>query len=124
MPAEPSRPRSLEEMSADERAEVERELESGMSELPENEIKGVLGDKGLDFRKTDTFEPDLNAGLSQENDMPVEWMAILLGYFVFFVPGFVILWRSRRVPKRTKIIASVVMGAGVVAFFAYLSVRH
>jgi len=124
MAREPVRPRGLDELTPQEREKLDRELDSGVTELPENQIKGVLGDKGLDFRKTDTFEPDLNAGLSQENDMPVEWMAILLGYFLFFVPGFVLLWMSKRVPLRTKIIASVVMVAGVIAFVAFLMLRR
>ena len=124
MARKPVRPRGLDELTPEEREQLHRELDSGMTELPENQIKGVLGDKGLDFRKTDTFEPDLNAGLSQENDMPVEWMAILLGYFLFFVPGFVLLWMSKRVPLRTKIIASVVMVAGVIAFVAFLMLRR
>jgi hypothetical protein len=95
-----------------------------MAELPENQPKGLLGDPGLNVGKTDDFEPDLNAGLSQENDMPVVWMAIFLGYLIFFVPGFVMLWASKRVPLRTKIIASIVMAAAAIAFLFYLSTRR
>jgi hypothetical protein len=109
------------ELNREER--LARALESPMAELPENQPKGLLGEPGLNVGKIDEYEPDLNAGISQENDMPVLWMAILLGYMVFFVPGFVILWMSKRVPQRTKIIASVVMAAGAVAFLIYLSGR-
>jgi hypothetical protein len=97
-------------------ARLERALESPMTELPENQPKGLLGEPGLNVGKIDDFEPDLNAGISQENDMPVVWMAVMLGYLCFFVPGFVILWMSKRIPKRTKIVASIVMVAGAVAF--------
>ena len=96
--------------------QLERALKSPITELPDNQPKGWLGEKNPDFRKADTFEPDLNAGLLQENDMGVIWLAVVLGYLVFFVPGFVILWTSKRVPIKTKIVASVAMVAGVIAF--------
>lgn len=94
---------------------IEEALKSPMTELPENVPKGILGESGIDVRKVDDFEPDLNAGLSQENDLPVIWMAIVLGYMLFGVPGFVILWTSRRIPIRTKVVTSIVMAAGVIA---------
>ena len=113
--------RPASELTPEER--LERALESPMTELPENQPKGLLGEPGLNVGKIDEFEPDLNAGLSQENDMPVLWMAVLLGYLIFFVPGFVILWMSKRVPVRTKVIASAVMAVAAVAFLIYLSSR-
>ena len=94
---------------------IEEALKSPMAELPENQPRGILGDAGFNLRKVDEFEPDLNAGLSQENDMPVLWLAIVLGYMFFVVPGFVILWMSKKIPIRTKVVASVVMTAGVIA---------
>jgi hypothetical protein len=109
------------ELSREER--LDRALKPKMTELPENQPKGLLGEPGLNVGKTDEFEPDLNAGISQENDMPVLWMAVLLGYLIFFVPGFVILWMSKRIPQRTKIIASIAMAIGAVAFLVYLSQR-
>jgi len=109
------------ELTKDER--LERALAPKMAELPENQPRGLLGDPGLNVGKIDDFEPDLNAGISQENDMPVLWMAILLGYLIFFVPGFVILWTSKRVPIRTKVIASAVMAIAAVAFLFYLRTR-
>lgn len=104
--------------------QLEAALRSPMTELPENQPKGMLGEKGIDVRKVEDFTPDLNAGLSQENDMPVIWTAVLLGYLIFFIPGFVILWASKRIPIRTKIIASVVMVAGVAAFAWTVATRH
>jgi hypothetical protein len=111
----------IRELTKEER--LARALESPMAELPENQPKGLLGDPGLNMGKTDDFKPDLNAGISQENDMPVVWMAIVLGYLLFFVPGFVILWFSKRVPIKTKIVASIVMAVGAVAFLLYLRTR-
>jgi len=111
----------VSELTKEER--LERALKPKMAELPENQPKGLLGDPGLNVGKIDDFEPDLNAGISQENDMPVLWMAILLGYLIFFVPGFVILWASKRVPMRTKIIATVLMTVAAVAFLLYLRTR-
>ena len=102
------------ELTKEER--LEAALRSPMTELPENQPKGMLGETGIDVRKAEDFTPDLNAGLSQENDMPVVWMAVVLGYLIFFVPGFMILWASKRIPIRTKVVASVVMVAGVIAF--------
>lgn len=110
------------ELTREER--LERALKSPMAELPENQPKGLLGDPGLNVGKIDEFEPDLNAGISQENDMPVVWMAVVLGYLFFFVPGYVVLWLSKRIPIRTKIIASVVMTVAALAFLYYLRMRR
>lgn len=112
---------SARKLSREER--LEEALESPIRELPENQPKGMLGEIGLDIRKTDDFAPDLNAGLSQETDTPVVWVAVALGYLVFFVPGFVILWLSKRVPIRTKVVASAVMAAGMAAFAILLIAR-
>jgi hypothetical protein len=98
-------------------------LRSPVAELPENQPKGWLGETNPDLRKIDDFAPDLNAGISQENDTPVIWLAIVLGYLVFFVPGFVILWMSKRMPIKTKIVTSVVMAAGVVCVVLLLLFR-
>jgi hypothetical protein len=106
------------ELSKEE--QLDRALASPITELPDNEPKGWLGEKNPDFRKVDDFTPDLNAGLLQENDMGVVWLAIVLGYLIFFIPGFVILWMSKRVPQRTKIVATVVMVAGMVAFAVFI----
>jgi len=114
-------PDDKRELTKDE--QLERALRGATTKLPENQPKGLLGDPGLNVGKTDDFTPDLNAGLSQEIDMPVVWMAIVLGYLVFFVPGFVILWLSKRVPIRTKIVASIVMVAGAIGFLLVFFTR-
>ena len=103
--------------------QIERALRSTVTRLPENKPKGWLGEVNPDMRKPDDLTPDLNAGLSQENDMPVIWMSILLGYLIFFVPGFVILWLSKRVPIKTKVVASIVMAAGALGFLFLASSR-
>lgn len=106
------------------REELERALEHRMTELPENKPKGLLGETGFNIRKVDEFEPDLNAGISQELDTPVVWLSIVLGYLVFFVPGFAILWLSKRIPIRTKLIVSAVGVAGMIAFSVFLYARR
>lgn len=113
---------SARELSREER--LEEALRGPVCELPENQPKGMLGEIGLDVRKVDDFAPDLNAGLSQETDTPVVWTAVALGYLVFFVPGFVILWLSKRVPMRTKLFASAVMAAGVALFLIVVLPRR
>ena len=80
---------------------------------PRTSRRGCSVTRGLTSAKIDDFEPDLNAGMSQENDMPVLWMAIVLGYLMFFVPGLHHpLDVEERIPMRTKVIASVVMAVG------------
>jgi len=102
--------------------ELEEALNSPVKDLPENYPKGLLGDRGLNVGKTDDFTPELNArGVSQENEMRVVWLAVLLGYLLFIVPGFAILWFSKRIPIRTKVVASVVMavGAAILVWVLY-----
>jgi hypothetical protein len=95
---------------------LDRALGDELADLPPNEPRGILGETNPDVRKEEDYTPDLNAGISQENDMPVLWLGIFLGYLVFFVPGFLILWLSKRVPTKTKWIATAVGLIGVVAF--------
>jgi hypothetical protein len=95
---------------------LSRALDGGLDRLPPNEPRGILGETNPDVRLDEDFTPDLNAGISQENDMPVLWLAIVMGYLIFFVPGFVILWMSKTVPIRTKVVATAIGLAGVVAF--------
>ncbi len=87
---------------------LEEALRSPIAELPENEPKGWLGEINPDLLKPDDLEPDLNAGLSQENDIRVTWLAVVLGFLIFFVPGMAILWFSKRIPIKTKVVTSVV----------------
>jgi|GEM_PF-1805805 len=109
--------RSPEELSPQEQADLERALDSGVTELPPNHPKGLLGEKGPDLRKVEDFAPDLNAGLLQENDPGVIWLWIVLAYLLFFPLAYVVLWRSKTIPPKTKRIASAV-GAAVIALLA------
>ncbi len=89
-----------------------------LQSLPPNQPKGFLGEMGFDLRKTDSFEPDLNAGVSQEVDLPVVWLGILLSYVLFFPLAYWLLWRSPLFSRRAKIIVSAVGAAGTVAVMA------
>lgn len=98
--------------------ELEKALGGG-GELPPNRVRGILGETAADVRRAEDFTPDLNAGISQENDWPVVWLAIILAYLVFFPAAYVILWRTRHVSRRTKIVVSVVGALGVIAAARY-----
>ena len=99
--------------------ELDRELsKGGLDELPPNQIRGLLGERNPKLKVIDDFEPDLNAGVSQEMDLPVVWMAIVLAYLLFFPLAYVILWRTRHISRRAKVVVSVV-GAVGICFVAY-----
>ncbi len=105
--SEPKRPLTREE-------ELDRALSKGeLEELPPNQVKGLLGEKNPKLRVTDTFEPDLNAGVSQEVDLPVIWMGIVLAYLIFFPLAYVLLWRTKYITHRDKVIVSVVGAVGI-----------
>lgn len=112
-PEPPIHLRTPEELTPEEREQLERALDSGVRELPPNELKGFLGEKGPDMRKAEDYAPDLNAGLLQENDPGIIWLAIVLAYLLFFPLGYVLLWRSTFIPRKTKWIASLVGAAGI-----------
>ena len=110
---------SPEERERARQEELDRRLDSGVTELPPNRPRGMLGEHGMDLRKVDDLDnaaPDLNAGISQEVDLPVIWLAILVSYVIFFPLAFVILWRSRQITRRAKIVASIVFGIGILVF--------
>ena len=86
-----------------------------MDELPPNQVKGLLGERGIDLRREENFAPDLNSGISQEVDLPVAWMGIVLAYVLFFPLAFLLLWRSRYISTRAKIATSVVGVVGITA---------
>ena len=93
---------------------LDRELSKGeLDELPPNQVKGLLGEKNPKLKVIDSFEPDLNAGVSQEVDLPVVWMGIVLAYLIFFPLAYVLLWRTTYITHRDKIIVSVVGAAGI-----------
>jgi len=103
----------------DRRDETETQLEEAldageMNELPPNAPRGILGERGFDIYKVDEYEPDLNSGISQENDLPVVWLAIVLAYLVFFPVAYWLMWRTPLISHRYKVIASAVGAIGVV----------
>jgi len=90
-------------------SELDEALSAGaLTELPPNRPRGILGEHGPSLRKVDTFEPDLNAGVSQENDGPVIQLAIILAFLLFFPVGYWLLWRSSAYSRRGKLIITVV----------------
>ena len=97
---------------------LDRALSGGMAELPPNQVKGLLGEKNPKLKVVDDFTPDLNAGVSQEMDLPVVWMGIVLAYMVFFPVAYYVLWRTGLITRRAKIMVSVVgaVGIGYVAY--------
>ena len=110
----PTHLRTPDELSPEERAQFERALDSGVTELPPSHPKGILGEKGIDVRKVEDFTPDVNAtGLLQENDPGVMWLVIVLAYLLFFPLAYVVLWRSKFIPLRTKWVASAVGAVGI-----------
>ncbi len=115
--------RSPEELSPEERAELERALDSGVTELPPNEVKGFLGEKGMNLRKAEEYSPDLNAGLLQENDEGVHGLAIVLAFLIFFPIGYAMLWRDKHISQRRKLVTSVVVAVIIMGFFALAVLR-
>lgn len=104
--------------------ELDRALDSGgMSDLPPNQPKGILGERGFDLYKIDEFEPDLNAGISQENDLPVVWLAIILSYLLFFPLAFWLVWRSALLTRTSKIVITAVGVVGIVIVILALAIR-
>ena len=117
------RPRALDELTPDERAEYERELDSGVTELPPNQVKGLLGEKAPSLYKIDEPISDLNAGLSQEDDAPVKALLFLLAYVLFFPLAYALLWRSMKYSRRSKVLISLVMAVGVIVVAVALARR-
>ncbi len=103
-------------MPRQESEELERALDKGSGgELPPNVPPGLLGERGLNIQKTDPDSHGMNAGLTQELDGPVMWLVVVLAYLVFFPAAYWILWRSRVIPRRSKIAGTVLMTVGLVA---------
>ena len=72
-----------------------------------------MGGRGLDFYATDTFEPDLNAGVSQEYDKPVARLAIALAYLLCFPLAFWLVWKDREFSSTEKVVLTVAMVVGI-----------
>jgi hypothetical protein len=103
-------------MQPKESPELKKALDEGSGgELPPNAPRGILGDRGLNVTKTDDLDAHgLSAGLSDEWDGPVVWLLVILLYLIFFPLAFVVLWRSKVLPRRTKVGMTVLMCAGLV----------
>lgn len=104
-------------------AALDRALDGGLEELPPNQVKGLLGETMPDLRKEEDFSPDLNSGISQEMDLPVLWMGIVLALILFFPLGFYLLWRANYFSFRAKVITSVVATIAIFAFIVMLALR-
>lgn len=102
------------------RARLDEALDrGGLSELPANRPKGLLGDTGLDYRKTDDLSPDMNAGVSQEIDAPIYFLMVILGYLLFFPVGFWLLWRR----ASYSLVAKLGWSAAFIAGIAWVTYR-
>lgn len=89
--------------------------EDGLDELPPNVPPGLLGERGLNLYKEETGEPrGLNAGLLQESSAEVVWLAIFLAYVLFFPLAYVIVWRTKSIPRTRKWVVTGVLTVGVV----------
>ena len=89
-------------------------LESGVDELPPNIPPGFMGEVGPSLRTVDGDGPHgLNAGIIQEWTWETTIALVLLAYALCFPVAFVILWRSRKVPKAQKVAISLIMVAGI-----------
>lgn len=120
---DPNHSSSDAEREAKRQADLDRALDSGVTELPPNQVRGILGEKGPDLRVPEDFSPSLNSGISQEVDLPVVWMGIVLSYLLFFPLAFVLLWRSRFISLRAKKIATVVGVVGIAGATLFFIVR-
>jgi hypothetical protein len=119
MPSQGEAPESRPTPPLSREEELDRALAKGrMDELPPNSVRGLLGEKNPKLKVIDEFEPDLNAGVSQEIDLPVVWMGIVLAYLLFFPLAYVLLWRTKYITHRDKIIVSVVGALGIL-YVAY-----
>lgn len=89
----------------------------GIDELPPNVPPGFLGEHGVDLRKVDGDGPHgLNAGVIQEWTWETTIIVVGIAYFLFFPAAYYVLWRSRKVPKRQKVVITALMTIGIVLF--------
>lgn len=111
-------------VSAD-KTELDRQLDKGgVKDLPPNVPPGMLGEKGLNVQRVDTFEPSLNAGILQESSPETRVLLMLLMYLlvITFPVAMWLLWRERRRSLVTKVVLTVV---GVAIYVAvWFLTRH
>lgn len=104
-------------MSVD-KTDLDRELDKGgVKDLPPNVPPGMLGDKGLNMRKVDTFEPSLNAGILQESSPETRTLLMLLMYLlvITFPVAMWLLWRE---PRRSLVAKVILTVAGIAVYVA------
>jgi hypothetical protein len=105
--------------------ELNRALSRGrLEELPPSRPPGLLGDTPMDIRKTDEFEPSLNAGVLQESTWQTRGMTLALLYVLVVTSPIAawMLWRDKKLSLTRKIVATVIGIVGYVAL--YLGYRH
>lgn len=103
--------------------ELERALDKGaLGELPPNVPPGFLGEVAPDMRKPEEFRPTLNAGVVQESTGATRALTIALLYLLFVTSpvALLMLWRERAWGRRTKVLWTVVMVAGLLALALYV----
>ena len=104
-----------ESAESDRQKRLDAALDRGrIKELPPNQPKGILGEMGLNFYKVDEFEPDLNAGVSQEFDSGPRFLLVILAMLLVPPVGYWMLWRERRYTIVVKLVWSAVMAIPVV----------
>lgn len=97
--------------------ELERELSRGaLDEMPDNRPPGILGEAGLDIRKTDSYRYENDAGLVQESSGEVRALVIaLLTMVVVGAPvALWLLWRDKKLNLARKVVASALIAGYLV----------
>jgi hypothetical protein len=104
--------------------ELDRALSRGAGELPLNRPAGLLGETPPDWRKIDSPGPSIFGGVTQDVDVRIEWLGMLVAYFVFFPVAYVILWRSTSFSKRVKIGYTIAFTVGLAVVGAGAMIRR
>lgn len=108
----------------DRNHELDEALTRGaLEDLPPNQPKGLLGGRGLDLYAVDTFEPDLNAGVSQETDGPVIRIAVVLSFLLLPPLGYWLLWKATVFTRVQKYVIAVLGTAWLTLLVWLLVVR-
>lgn len=106
--------------------ELNRELDrGGLTELPPSVPPGFLGEVMPDFRKVETFEPSLNAGVIQESTWETRWLTLVILYLLVITSpvAFYVLWRDPKRSRGAKIVLTALMLLGYVAIYLYFRPR-
>lgn len=106
-----------------EHDELDRELDRGeVTELPPNVPPGFLGEVMPDFRKVETFEPSLNAGVIQESTWETRSLTIAILYLLLITSpvAFYLLWRDPKRSRAAKAVLTALMLLGYAAVYLYV----